>query len=100
MNEIIIDVGFKQDRVAILEHNELVELHIEKVGAKKLLGNVFKGRVINVLPGMEAAFVDILRARIDRVKDTDRQVKEFAKVERKRKKSSADSDLSEFMEWR
>lgn len=45
----------------------------------------------------EAAFVDILRARIDRIKDTDRQVKEFAKVERKRRKSNADSDLSDFM---
>ncbi len=59
MNEIIIDVGFKQDRVALLEDNDLVELHIEKEDGRKILGNVFKGRVINVLPGMEAAFVDI-----------------------------------------
>ena len=46
----------------------------------------------------EAAFVDILRARIDKVKDTDRQVKEFAKIERKRRRSNKDSDLSEFLE--
>jgi hypothetical protein len=44
----------------------------------------------------EAAFVDTLRARIDKVKETDRQVKEFAKVTRKRRKT-ADSDLSDFM---
>lgn len=46
----------------------------------------------------EAAFVDILRARIDKVKDTDKQIKEYAKVERKRRKSSKDSDLTEFLE--
>ncbi|MTI48498.1 MAG: Rne/Rng family ribonuclease [Firmicutes bacterium] len=59
MNEIIIDVGFKQDRVAILEDDDLVELYIEREDGNKILGNVYKGRVVNVLPGMEAAFVDI-----------------------------------------
>ena len=59
MNKIIIDTGFKQDRVAILEDNDLVELYIEREDSKKILGNVYKGRVINVLPGMQAAFVDI-----------------------------------------
>lgn len=47
---------------------------------------------------VEAAFVDTLRIRIDRVKDHDRQFKEFAKVEKKRRKNSKDSDLTEFME--
>lgn len=59
MNEIIIDVGFNQIRVAVLENNELVELYIEREDNKRVLGNIYKGRVINVLPGMEAAFVDI-----------------------------------------
>lgn len=47
---------------------------------------------------IELAFVDTLRARIDKVKETDRQVKEFAKTERKKRRVNADSDLSEFME--
>lgn len=59
MNEIIIDVGFRQNRVALIENNELVEVYIEREDGKKILGNVYKGRVVNVLPGMEAAFVDI-----------------------------------------
>jgi len=59
MNEIIIDVGLKEDRVAILENNDLVELYIERDDSKRLVGNIYKGRVVNVLPGMQAAFVDI-----------------------------------------
>lgn len=59
MNEIIMDIGFRQDRVAILEDGELVEVYIEREDGRKILGNVYKGRVINVLPGMEAAFIDI-----------------------------------------
>ncbi|RKD33213.1 Rne/Rng family ribonuclease, partial [Thermohalobacter berrensis] len=59
MKEIIIDCGFNQDRVAILENSELVELYIEEVDNKRILGNIYKGRVANVLPGMQAAFVDI-----------------------------------------
>ncbi len=59
MNDIIIDVGLNQDRVALLENNELVELYIERVDNKRKLGNIYKGRVVNVLPGMQAAFVDI-----------------------------------------
>ncbi|KGG81099.1 ribonuclease G [Caloranaerobacter azorensis H53214] len=58
MAEIIIDIGLNQNRVAILENGDLVELYIEEEN-KRLLGNIYKGRVVNVLPGMEAAFVDI-----------------------------------------
>ena len=43
------------------------------------------------------AFVDTLRDRIDKVKSTDVEVKEFAKAEKKRRKRSVDSDLQEFM---
>ncbi|WP_427338989.1 Rne/Rng family ribonuclease [Caloranaerobacter sp. DY30410] len=58
MAEIIIDIGLNQNRVAILENGDLVELYVEEEN-KRLLGNIYKGRVVNVLPGMEAAFVDI-----------------------------------------
>ncbi|MTI66686.1 MAG: Rne/Rng family ribonuclease [Firmicutes bacterium] len=59
MNDIIIDVGVNQDRVAILENKDLVEFYIERGDNKRVLGNIYKGRVVNVLPGMQAAFVDI-----------------------------------------
>ncbi len=59
MRRIIVDIGFKENRVALLNENDLVELYIEKEDNRKISGNVYKGRVINVLPGMEAAFVDI-----------------------------------------
>lgn len=59
MNKIIIDSGFSQSRVALLEKGELVEYHIESKSLKRLVGNIYKGRVKNVLPGMQAAFVDI-----------------------------------------
>ncbi|MCD5415036.1 MAG: Rne/Rng family ribonuclease [Clostridiales bacterium] len=59
MNQIIVDVGIIETRLAILENKELVELYIERKGSKRILGNVYLGRVVNVLPGMQAAFVDI-----------------------------------------
>lgn len=59
MNEIIIDVGINQKRAAVVEDNVLTELYIEREDTKRTLGNIYKGRVVNVLPGMQAAFVDI-----------------------------------------
>jgi len=59
MNEIIVDVSFDQTRVALLENGELVEVYIERFSNKRTVGNIYKGRVENVLPGMQAAFVDI-----------------------------------------
>jgi ribonuclease G len=59
VNEIIVDVGFEQTRVALLEDDELNEVYIERFGNKRNVGNIYKGRVENVLPGMQAAFVNI-----------------------------------------
>lgn len=59
MNQIVIDVGLFENRVALIENDELVELYIEKDDNKRTVGNIYKGRVVNVLPGMQAAFVDI-----------------------------------------
>jgi len=58
MNNILIDVKGEENHIAILEQSKLVECYIE-VEEKKILGNIYRGRVINVLPGMEAAFIDI-----------------------------------------
>lgn len=59
MKEIIIDVGSGQTRVALLENKGLAELYIERQSNERITGNIYKGRVENVLPGMQAAFIDI-----------------------------------------
>ena len=59
MKEIVVDVGINETRLALLEDKELVELYIERKNNKRIVGNIYKGRVANVLPGMQAAFVDI-----------------------------------------
>ncbi len=53
----------ERDQIAVLEDRELVEHYITRAGAHSLVGNIFLGRVQNVLPGMEAAFIDIGRGR-------------------------------------
>lgn len=59
MNKIILDIGIKENRVAIVENDELAELLVEREDDKKISGNIYLGKVVNILPGMEAAFVDI-----------------------------------------
>jgi len=57
--EILINVTPQETRVAILENGVLQEVYIERSRSKGLVGNVYKGRVCRVLPGMEAAFVEV-----------------------------------------
>lgn len=59
LKEIVISVGEEETRVAVLEDKVPVEIYIERALNQRLVGNIFKGRVENVLPGMQAAFVDI-----------------------------------------
>lgn len=59
MNQIIVDVSINETRLALLESEELVEFYLERKNNKRIVGNIYKGRVTNVLPGMQAAFVDI-----------------------------------------
>jgi len=59
MKEIIIDIGSGQTRVALLENKGLTEIYIERQRNERITGNIYKGRVENVLPGMQAAFIDI-----------------------------------------
>lgn len=55
--EILIQTDEEGTTVAVVEDGRLVEIYFERY--QKLVGNIFKGRVANVLPGMQAAFVDI-----------------------------------------
>jgi ribonuclease G len=57
--EILINVTPQEIRVAILENGMLHDLYIERSCSRGLVGNVYNGKVVRVLPGMEAAFVDI-----------------------------------------
>ena len=55
--EIIVNADARETRIAVREDGQLVELHIER--EERVVGSIYKGRVDNVLPGMDAAFVDI-----------------------------------------
>jgi ribonuclease G len=57
--EIIVNASMTQTRVAILEDGNLVELMIDDVKTRSVAGNIYKGRVLKILPGMQATFVDI-----------------------------------------
>jgi ribonuclease G len=57
--EIIINVAMNETRIAILEEGQLVELWVERSEKERMVGHIFKGVVTSVLPGMQAAFVDI-----------------------------------------
>ena len=59
LKEIVVNVGEEETRVAVLEDKTLVEIYIERSINQRLVGNIFRGRVENVLPGMQAAFVNI-----------------------------------------
>jgi len=57
--KIIVNCDNRATRVALLEKGKLVELDIERPLQQRVVGNLYKGIVANVLPGMQAAFVDI-----------------------------------------
>jgi Ribonuclease G/E len=48
-----------RDQIAVLEEDVLVQHYVTRAGATSMVGNIYLGRVQNVLPGMEAAFVDV-----------------------------------------
>jgi ribonuclease G len=58
-NELIINTRPHETRVALVENGVVSELHIERRTGQELQGNIYRGRVVRVLPGMQAAFVDI-----------------------------------------
>jgi ribonuclease G len=57
--ELLINVTPSETRVALIENGVLQEVHIEREAKRGLVGNIYLGKVIRVLPGMQAAFVDI-----------------------------------------
>ncbi len=57
--EILVNVTAREVRAALLENGVLQEVFVERAARRGLIGNIYKGRVSRVLPGMQAAFVDI-----------------------------------------
>jgi ribonuclease E len=60
---MVITEHGERDQIAVLEGRDLVQHYVTRQGAHSMVGNVYLGRVQNVLPGMEAAFVDVGRGR-------------------------------------
>ena len=58
-SEIVINSNPREIRVALVENNQLAEIFIEHKTKKGIVGNIYKGVVTKVLPGMQVAFVDI-----------------------------------------
>ena len=57
--EILINITPMESRVAVVENGVLQEVHVERTQKRGIVGNIYKGKVVRVLPGMQAAFVDI-----------------------------------------
>ena len=57
--EILINVTPQETRVAVVHQGVVLEVQVERASARGLVGNIYMGRVVRVLPGMQSAFVDI-----------------------------------------
>jgi len=57
--ELLISVDVSEQRVAVLEDDKVAEAYLERPERRSIAGNIYKGSVDNVLPGMEAAFIEI-----------------------------------------
>jgi len=58
-SEILINSTSYETRIALVENGQLAQFHLQRPTEKGLVGNIYRGRVVRVLPGMQAAFVDI-----------------------------------------
>ncbi len=56
---LVINAAGRETRVALIENGHIAEFYLERKKDKGIVGNIYKGRVVRVLPGMQAAFVDI-----------------------------------------
>ena len=57
--ELLVNVTPQETRVAVVQNGGLQELHIERSRGRGIVANIYKGKVVRVLPGMQAAFVDV-----------------------------------------
>ena len=59
MQDILINWAPQETRVAIVENGAVQEFHVERALERGLVGNIYSGKVVRVLPGMQSAFIDI-----------------------------------------
>jgi ribonuclease G len=59
MKELVINVSPLETRIALIEEGRLAELNIEREESRSVVGNIYKGRVDGIVPGIQAAFIDI-----------------------------------------
>jgi ribonuclease G len=59
MREILVNVTPRETRAALIENGSTQELYVERASRRGIVGNLYRGRVSRVLPGMQAAFIDI-----------------------------------------
>src|SRR4051812_5839986 len=57
--EIVINATKHESRIAVLDEGQVVELWVERTRHRTIVGNIYKGRVTKVLPGMQSAFVNL-----------------------------------------
>src|SRR4030043_1911839 len=79
-SEILINVTQGEIRVALLEGGQVVEFYVERKRDASLVGNVYMGKVVKILPGMQSAFIDIglERAAFLYVADIRADIEEYA----------------------
>src|SRR3989441_2097524 len=87
IKEMIVSSSTLETKIAILEDDQLAELYIERNRNRGILGNIYKGKVTKVLPGMQSAFVDIGLEKdaflyvSDFIEDTEEYDKVFTEAE-------------------
>ena len=101
IKEMIVNSSALETKVAILEDDQLAELYIERNRNRGILGNIYKGRVTKVLPGMQSAFVQIGLEKdaflyvSDFVEDTEEFDKVFGEAEEKAENAIAELEVQE-----
>jgi ribonuclease G len=90
-NELVINARPHETRVALIENGIVVELYIERKTGQELMGNIYRGKVVRVLPGMQAAFVDtsLDRSAFLYVSDVH---KDFSEIEKLMLQNSSGND--------
>ncbi len=63
VRELFLNCTPQETRLAVVENGVLQEVHVERASRRGLVGNIYRGQVVRVLPGMQSAFVDIGLAR-------------------------------------
>jgi len=92
--EILVNFGPTETRAALVENGVLQEVFVERARTKGFVGNIYKGKVVRVLPGMQAAFVDIGQVRAGFIHVSDIAPLNAAGVE---ERANAEADIREYL---